>query len=76
MLRFYTFERKMATVGLHQRLAENMKKYRHLWLITYDDCEEVRRLFGFAYIYGWELQYGMTAKKGRELFITNYRAVN
>jgi len=29
--------------------------------------------FSFAYIYSWELQYGMTAKKGRELFITNYR---
>jgi len=56
----------------HQRLAENMKKCKHLWLITYDDCEEVRRLFSFAYIYSWELQYGMSAKKGKELFITNY----
>ena len=60
----------------HKRFAENMKKCKHLWLITYDDCEEVRRLFSFAYISSWQLQYGMTAKKGRELFITNYRAVN
>jgi len=51
-----------------------MKKCKHLWLITY--CEEVRRLFSFAYIYSWELQYGMAAKKGREIIITNYRVVN
>jgi DNA adenine methylase len=60
----------------HQKFAENMRKCKHLWLITYDDCEEVRRLFGFASIYSWELQYGMSAKKGKELLITNYKAVN
>jgi DNA adenine methylase len=63
----------------HERFASNMKKCKHLWLITYDDCVEVRELFSFAYIYPWELQYGMnnykrkTARKGRELFITSYR---
>ena len=56
----------------HQRFAENMRKCKHLWLITYDDCEEVRDLFSYACIYSWELQYGMSAKKGRELFIANY----
>jgi DNA adenine methylase len=56
-----------------------MKKCKHLWLITYDDCKEIRQLFSFAYIYPWELQYGMNnyrqgnAKKGKELFIANYR---
>lgn len=63
----------------HERFAANMKKCQHLWLITYDDCAEIRKLFDFAYIYPWELQYGMnnykqdTARKGKELFITNYR---
>jgi len=63
----------------HNRFANNMKKCKHLWLITYDDCIEVKELFSFAYIYHWELQYGMnnykqkTAKKGKELFITNYK---
>jgi DNA adenine methylase len=63
----------------HERFANNMKKCKHLWLITYDDCTEIRRLFNFAYIYPWELQYGMNnykqknAKKGKELFITNYK---
>ena len=66
----------------HERFAANMKKCKHLWLITYDDCIEVRELFSFAYIYPWELQYGMnnykqkTARKGRELFITNYRILS
>ncbi|MBX0310482.1 MAG: DNA adenine methylase, partial [Sulfurihydrogenibium sp.] len=63
----------------HERFASNMKKCQHLWLITYDDCIEIRELFSFAYIYPWELQYGMNnyrqgnAKKGKELFIANYR---
>jgi len=64
----------------HERFAANMKKCKHSWLITYDDCTEVRELFSFAYMYPCEIQYGMnnykrkTARKGRELFITNYRA--
>jgi DNA adenine methylase len=66
----------------HERFASNMKKCKHLWLITYDDCAEVRELFSFAYIYPWELKYGMTnyrrktLRKGRELFITNYRILS
>jgi DNA adenine methylase len=56
----------------HKRFAENIKKCKHLWLITYDDCEEVRRFFSFAYIYSWELQYGMSAKKGREILVSNF----
>lgn len=56
----------------HKRFAANMKKCKNLWLITYDDCVEVRELFSFAYIYLFEIQYGMTAKKGKELIITNY----
>lgn len=62
----------------HERFAEVMKKSKHKWLITYDDCEEVRKLFDFANIIPWKLQYGMNnykqenAKKGEELFILNY----
>ena len=56
----------------HERFAENMKKCKHLWLITYDDSTEIRELFSFANIYQWELQYGMTSRKGKELLITNY----
>jgi len=56
----------------HKRFAENMRMCRHLWLITYDDCQEIRGLFSFANIYSWELQYGMSAKKGREILISNF----
>jgi DNA adenine methylase len=62
----------------HQRFAKLMSACPHRWLITYDDCQEVRENFDFAHIYPWELQYGMNnyrqdrAEKGRELMITNY----
>ncbi|MFX0198237.1 MAG: DNA adenine methylase [Candidatus Hodarchaeota archaeon] len=62
----------------HERFANNVEKCRHKWLITYDDCQEIRDLFSFADIYEWKAQYGMNnvskkkAEKGRELFVTNY----
>ncbi len=62
----------------HHRFSRLMSECQHQWLITYDDCEEVRQNFAFAYIYEWELQYGMNnymqgkAAKGKELFISNY----
>jgi DNA adenine methylase len=58
----------------HQQFAENVKKCEHKWLITCDDSTFVRELFSFAYIYPWEMRYGMNKKqiKGKELFITNY----
>ncbi|BAZ03326.1 D12 class N6 adenine-specific DNA methyltransferase (plasmid) [Tolypothrix tenuis PCC 7101] len=62
----------------HSHFAKLMSECSHKWLITYDDCEQVRHHFSFAYIYEWELQYGMNnykqqkAEKGKELFITNY----
>lgn len=62
----------------HSRFAKIMSECSHQWLITYDNCEQVRKNFSFAYIYEWELQYGMNnykqnqADKGKELLITNY----
>jgi DNA adenine methylase len=62
----------------HSKFAEDMKKCNHKWLITYDDCPEIRELFKFANVYVWQLQYGMNnykqkkAGKGKELFISNY----
>lgn len=66
----------------HKRFAEVMKNTKHKWLITYDDCDEIRSLFSFANIISWEFQYGMnnyrqkTAAKGKELIITNYDTIN
>ena len=62
----------------HERFAEVMRECPHKWLITYDDSDTIRKLFNFANITEWELQYGMnnymqsSAKKGKELFISNY----
>jgi len=63
----------------HERFARNMKKCKHKWLITLDNTPKIWEMFSFAYIYEWELQYGMNnykkknAKKGKELFISNYK---
>ena len=65
----------------HSRFAENMKKCKHKWLITYGDSQVIRELFKFAskYTFQWENFYGMknvNRKKagiGRELFISNYQ---
>lgn len=62
----------------HDRFAEELHHCPHRWLITYDDCEEIRQNFDFAYLYEWQLQYGMNnykqgkAEKGAELFVANY----
>lgn len=63
----------------HIRLASVLKKTNHKFLITYDDCEEIRNLYGWANLKEWRLQYGMnncntsnTSKIGSELFISNY----
>lgn len=62
----------------HVQFAKNMKNCKHKWLITYDDCEYIRKLFSFANIIPWELMYGMRNVKsgsdqiGKELFISNY----
>jgi DNA adenine methylase len=62
----------------HERFAANMQQCPHKWLITYDDSPEIRKLFSFANIVEWTLQYGMNnykqefAAKGKELMIKNY----
>jgi DNA adenine methylase len=62
----------------HKRFADNMKKCKHKWLITYDDSNYIRNLFSFANIVPWCLTYGMrnitenSDQAGKELFISNY----
>jgi DNA adenine methylase len=62
----------------HERFAENLKKCRHRWLLTYDDSAFIRELFSFANIADWNLTYGMrnvttdSNQKANELFISNY----
>ncbi|MEH2005007.1 DNA adenine methylase [Nostoc sp.] len=62
----------------HHRFADEMRECKHDWLITYDDCINIRENFKSFYLVEWELQYGMnnykqkSASKGKELIITNY----
>lgn len=71
----------------HNNFAENIKKSKHKWLITYDNCSGIQKLYNFANsaelnIHGWRLQYGTNnglqniqkkkARIGKELFIFNY----
>lgn len=76
--KLYGVRGKLHTSFDHERFAENMRKCQHKWLITYDDSPEVRKLFNFADITEWTLQYGMnnykqkSAAEGQELLIKNY----
>ena len=62
----------------HERLAENMKKCKHKWLITLDNSDYIKELYDFAIIQEWNLTYGMrnqtenSSQKGTELFISNF----
>ncbi len=62
----------------HERFAFDLQRCPHRWLLTYEDAPEIRRLFGFARVQEWHVQYGMNnykqsyAAKGRELLIRNY----
>jgi DNA adenine methylase len=62
----------------HEKFAADMKKCPHRWLITLDNTDKIKALFSGAFIYEWELQYGMNNYKqakaalGKELFIANY----
>lgn len=61
----------------HERFASAMRRSGYRWVVSYDDCEEVRRLFSFANVMGFEISYGSRlssgdGKVGRELLITNF----
>jgi DNA adenine methylase len=58
----------------HEEFADNVRKCKHRFLITLDDCEHIRELFSFANIYTYEVLYTMSkdCKIGKELFICNY----
>lgn len=64
----------------HVRLAESLKKTKHSFFLTYDDAEEIRSLYSWAYIYPLQFFYRVensatqngARKQGFELVITNY----
>lgn len=62
----------------HIKLAECLKKIDSYFVLTYDDCEEVRELYNWAYIHETKWMYHTanavvtTRKIGKELIITNF----
>ena len=81
---YYTAQRLYGRAGGlhefdHERLAAVLKETQHRFLMTYDDCPEVRALYNWANVQAWQLQYGMNncsrdnlSKIGSELFVSNY----
>lgn len=81
---YYTAERLYGKNGElhefdHKAMAEMLSATKHRFLLTYDDCPEIRDLYDGFDIIPWNLQYGMNncckskeSKKGNELFIKNY----
>jgi len=64
----------------HERLAEDLKQTKYKFILTYDDCPEVRKLYEWAYIYEQQFFYRLDnsqdnenkRQKGNELVITNF----
>ncbi len=62
----------------HKRLCVELKRTDFLFCLSYDDCEEVRKLYSWANIYEKQWLYNTANKKGEsrdlgnELVITNY----
>jgi len=62
----------------HMQLLEALKKTKHLFCLTYDNCEEIKDLYSWANIYEIDWMYHTansnvtTRKMGRELIISNY----
>ena len=63
----------------HTRLANELKNTEHKFILTYDDCPEVRELYSWANIYAVSWRYHTAnsnkakRKMGQELIITNFK---
>lgn len=66
----------------HLRLAESLRKHNNRWVLSYDDCPEIREIYSWANIEVIDVKYSITAKKDKstgnrtstskpELLITN-----
>ncbi len=65
----------------HLRLERALRNLKHAFLLSYDDCPEVRALYKWAHIYEQSWFYNTAnssgpRKVGRELFITNYKVTH
>lgn len=63
----------------HERFATQLHQVKSRWLLSYDNCPEVRDMYGDFNIFELGWKYGMTncgkdkqSKDGKELLICNY----
>lgn len=65
----------------HEQLADELKKCRNKWILSYDDCPEIRTLFSSFNLNEAQWKYSGTSscdghskdkKSGKELIITNF----
>ena len=67
----------------HIRLAETLKKTKHKFLLTYDNCEFIRNLYKGFHLFDRTWTYSVANSKvhhnpreaGNELFITNFKPI-
>lgn len=54
------------TVEDHERLAASLRDTSHAWVLSYDDCFEVRNLYKWACVTTLDVNYSITALKDKE----------
>ncbi|MGO9107953.1 MAG: DNA adenine methylase [Thermoguttaceae bacterium] len=47
----------------HQRLANALRNTEHAWVLSYDDCREVRQMYEWANVESLQVNYSITASK-------------
>lgn len=55
----------------HQRLSDNLGKAKSRWLLSYDDHEDVRKMYEKNTIHTDKFQYGIQSKSKNELIISS-----
>ncbi len=54
------------TLADHERLCFLLRKSPHAWLLSYDDCPEIRDLYGWAHLESVDVNYSITATKDKD----------
>lgn len=54
------------TVEDHKRLAVALKNTKHNWLLSYDDCQDIRDLYKWASLESLDVNYSITATKNKD----------
>lgn len=70
--------RKSFEIEDHKRLADRLVKLKHAFVLSYDDCQQIRKLYNWANIYERSWFYNTANSTGprtigKELIITNFK---